>query len=264
VTAAANGDRKLTKGEFTALADLWFDKLDPDGTGALNQEQFIAKVDEILPPPEGFGPGGRGPQNDGARPDGGRPGGGPRRFPGPALFAAADGNKDGSLARAELRTTFDNWFSGWDTEKSGSLNEETLRNGLNAVLPRPDFGGPDRRGGGRGPGRPGSNGGLKVKGVELDPLVAAADADKPLLSKLLAVPALRTRYVGYVRDIAEKQLDWKKLGPLVTKYQALIKADVIADTRKLYSSDEFPPDAVRAFVEGRRAFLLSSTPGRGQ
>jgi hypothetical protein len=69
-----------------------------------------------------------------------------------------------------------------------------------------------------------------VKGVELDPLVAANDPTKPLLSKLLAVPALQTRYLGYVRDIADKWLDWEKLGPLARQYQSLIAEDVKTDT----------------------------------
>ena len=38
--------------------------------------------------------------------------------------------------------------------------------------------------------------------AELDPLVGLDDATKPLRSKLLAVPALRERYLSYVRDIA--------------------------------------------------------------
>jgi hypothetical protein len=44
-------------------------------------------------------------------------------------------------------------------------------------------------------------------GVELDPLVGADDTSRPLRSKLLAVPALRARYLKYVRDIAERWLD---------------------------------------------------------
>jgi hypothetical protein len=35
-------------------------------------------------------------------------------------------------------------------------------------------------------------------------------------------PHSRTRYLGYVRAIATKWLDWKTLQPLVTRYQALI------------------------------------------
>jgi hypothetical protein len=83
-----------------------------------------------------------------------------------------------------------------------------------------------------------------------------------LRSRLLAVPALRTRYMTYVRDIAEKQLDWKKLEPIVRARQALIAADVKTDGRKLYSTEAFTTDvsegenSLQAFVEKRRAFLL--------
>src|SRR5207344_1215741 len=62
---------------------------------------------------------------------------------------------------------------------------------------------PDRPGGPGGPGGPGADAAPKVDGVKLDPLVAANDPAKPMLSKLLAVPALRARYLGYVRDIAQ-------------------------------------------------------------
>lgn len=97
------------------------------------------------------------------------------------------------------------------------------------------------------PGGPGFGGaGARVNGVELDPLVAANDASKPLLSKLLAVPALRTRYLGYVHDIAEKWLDWRRLGPLVERCQAVITADVQADTRKLDSTGSFFNGATNA------------------
>ena len=79
----------------------------------------------------------------------------------------------------------------------------------------------------------------RVEGVKLDPLLAANDPNKPLISKLLAVPALKARYLGYVRDIAEKWLDWNKLGPIAEKYHSLIAAEVKADTRKLDSTEDF-------------------------
>jgi hypothetical protein len=95
-------------------------------------------------------------------------------------------------------------------------------------------------------------------GVDLDPLVGLDDASKPLRSKLLAVPALRERYLGYVREIAERWLDWKTLEPLVRQYQGLIAEDVKVDTRKLYSYDQFESDVheLKGFVDRRRAFLL--------
>src|SRR5690606_4725894 len=85
-----------------------------------------------------------------------------------------------------------------------------------------------------GPGmrrRPGAGGG----GVDLDPLTGADNPQRPLLHRLLAVPELREKYLGYVREIAERWLDWKTLGPIAQEYQARIADLVKADTRKLYS-----------------------------
>jgi len=102
--------------------------------------------------------------------------------------------------------------------------------------------------------------------AELDPLVGLDDATKPLRSRLLAVPALRERYLRYVRDIAERWLDWNTLEPLVRQYQGLIAADVKTDTRKLYTFDAFEQDvsasthSLKNFVDRRRAFLLQRKP----
>jgi hypothetical protein len=128
----------------------------------------------------------------------------------------------------------------------------------------PPGGPPDggRRGGPPGgfPGGPGGGrGGPGGGGVTLDPLSGADNVARPLLFKLLAVPALRTRYLGYVRDIADRWLDWKTLEPLVTQYQALIAADVKADTRKLSDMAGFESAAadLKKFADDRRAFLLN-------
>lgn len=111
---------------------------------------------------------------------------------------------------------------------------------------------------GRGPGGPGGPGG---GGPELDPLVGLNDSGKPLRSKLLAVPALRERYLKYVREISTKWLDWKTLGPLVQGYQVLIDDDVKRDTKKLESYEEFvngiagPTRSLKYFAERRSAVL---------
>jgi hypothetical protein len=145
-------------------------------------------------------------------------------------------------------------------------------------------GGPGGPGGDRGPGggRPGDRGGDFVfgrpgggpgggGGVTLDPLVGMDDARKPLRSKLLAVPGLRAKYLAYVKEIADKSLDWKALGPVVAQYRALIEAEVAADTRKLEPTSAFvsaTADAVdpargergrgmplKAFADQRRKYL---------
>ncbi len=100
--------------------------------------------------------------------------------------------------------------------------------------------------------------------MNLDPLQAMSDPSKPLASKLLAVPGLRAKYLDYVRNIATKWLDWNRLGPLVARYQALIDADVRADTRKLDSYEAFlaGPGVLGDFAGRRRAVLLERTSER--
>jgi hypothetical protein len=79
------------------------------------------------------------------------------------------------------------------------------------------------------------------------------------------VPAWRARYLAYVRDIAQRWLDWKKLEPMVNEYRALIAEDVKADTRKLYSYEAFETglagseNSLQSFVTRRREFLLKVT-----
>ena len=93
----------------------------------------------------------------------------------------------------------------------------------------------------------------------LDPLVGLDDTSKPLRSKLLAVPALRAKYLAYTKEIATKWLDWKTLGPLVEKHRALIEGDVKTDTRKLDTNEAFEAgvEALRTFAEKRRAAVLN-------
>jgi spore coat protein CotH len=123
------------------------------------------------------------------------------------------------------------------------------------------------------------HGGSSRTGVELDPLVGDGSERMPLRSRLLAVPALRAKYMAYVRQIAQESLDWKKIGPKISQYRALIMESVKTDTRKLDSLEEFldataaerPADddvairnrSLRFFFEERRAFLLKATAEEG-
>jgi hypothetical protein len=107
---------------------------------------------------------------------------------------------------------------------------------------------------------------LALVRADLDPLVGLDDASKPLRSRLLAVPTLRQQYLAYVREIAEDWLDWEHVEPLLGGYRNLIAADVVRDTRKLFSTESFteefdgPRDSLKSFVDARREFLLDSLP----
>ena len=96
-------------------------------------------------------------------------------------------------------------------------------------------------------------------GATLDLLVGLDDQSKPLRSKLLAVPALRAKYLQYCRDIATKWLDAKAFGAVATAFHERIAADVRMDTRKLISTEQFETslEELKAFVEARRAFVLA-------
>jgi len=134
-------------------------------------------------------------------------------------------------------------------------------------------GGPGGRGGPGGFGGFGGFGGGS-NGVSLSPLVNENDSSRALASRLLAVPALKERYLGYVEDIATKWLDWDRLGPLVQKNRELIAEVVAQDTKKLSTTEEFLAGtadeatrdsgviSLRNFADGRRAYLLDFLANR--
>jgi len=277
--ADTSSDAKLDHGELAALAAIWFEKIDSEKEGKLTKARFTSGLGAALLSPRDADTGSeRAP----------RTADGPSNFIRDGLFAAADLDQDGSLTQDELKKRLASWFDEWDEEKAGALDERTLANGLRAAFPRPGGsgfprgfpGGPGGPGGfPDGPGGPGGFPGGRGGGqagpqsVELDPLVGQNDASKPLLAKLLAVPALRERYLAYVRDVAENWLDWQKLGPIATEYHELIAADVEADTRKLDSTEAFLQGleesastgggrariGIKAFADQRRAYLLEKT-----
>ncbi len=112
--------------------------------------------------------------------------------------------------------------------------------------------------------------------IDLDLFAGADDPGKPLLNRLMLVPELKEKYLGYVRSITEKWLDWERIGPLAASYQALIAADVQADNRKLGSTEQFtagvtedvpesfggpiaaPGMSLKTFVEKRRAYIVGA------
>jgi spore coat protein CotH len=134
------------------------------------------------PPGNGAGPGGRGfpggfPfRNGGEGPagvaSGPGPGGGafgfgpgapgPGEF-GPSLFLApvflhqGDTDGDGRLSAVEFGSLGEKWFTAWDSNRTGQLDADKLRDGLNSTLTPPGMGGagdPREPGRSEGPGGP--------------------------------------------------------------------------------------------------------------
>jgi spore coat protein CotH len=120
----------------------------------------------------------------------------------------------------------------------------------------------ERRGRGRGPGRGGPGRGGQGGGMTQAPLAFADDpGTRPVIARILAVPAWRAEYLETLREIAEVQLAWNTLGPRVDAYRELIEADVIRDPflgdrtaflRSLYGDDQ----SLKSLAAERRRFLL--------
>ena len=217
--------------------------------------------------PGGFPPGGFPP--DGVGPPGGFPPDGPGGFPPDGPNGPPNGplQGGGNLPPGVRNNPQDNF----PDRGPGGFGGQG-RQGRQGNFPPGGFG---------GQGRPGmmAQGG----GVELDPLYGLDDTRKPLRSRLLAVPALKARYLQYVKTIATESLDWKQLGPVVAQYRTLIAPEIKTDTHKLESYEEFlkvTADAIaatsepaarrgpmgamslREFADKRRKYLLNYTPGK--
>ena len=103
------------------------------------------------------------------------------------------------------------------------------------------------------------------------PTTNFGDPDYPLLTQLLDSSAGirgRSAYFAHLRDMLEEQWDWTVIGGLVQQYQALIEQDIIADTKKLYTTQQFYDNVtqdvaignrtscgLQPFVVNRRAYL---------
>jgi hypothetical protein len=71
------------------------------------------------------------------------------------VLQQADLDHNDKVSASELQKLGEKWWQEWDVEKTGSLTEEQLGNGLVKAFPMPPgFGGPGRGPGGPGPGRP--------------------------------------------------------------------------------------------------------------
>jgi hypothetical protein len=165
---------------------------------------------------------------------------------------------DGVLRFLAVEVALVNSDGYWTRASDYSLYRDVT--GKFHVIPHDVNEGLGGEGGGGGFGFGGFGGG----GAQLDPLVSINDSSKPLRSKLLAVPALRQKYLGYVRDIATRWLDWNAIEPMLKSAHDLIAAEVRVDTRKLYDTRGFeaglaPTGTLKTFIDGRRAYLLKAT-----
>ena len=131
----------------------------------------------------------------------------------------------------------------------------------------PVGGGKSTESGGSGGGSPS----VVYRAEVLTPLRGAGVKNRPLLAKLLAVPALRDRYLVAMYELTEKWLQWSVLGPLAQEYRNRITAEVKQETHAPTSYARFVQQldqdaalaggsedatSLKTFVTTRHAYLL--------
>ena len=84
----------------------------------------------------------------------------------------------------------------------------------------------------RGPGGPGG-------GVATSPLQGASRQDRPLLHRLLEVPAWRERYLANLRQLATTVMSDDVLGKRIAAWQTMIDPTVKGDVHSLFGYEAF-------------------------
>ena len=74
--------------------------------------------------------------------------------------------------------------------------------------------------------------------VNLHPDYDTNDPNLPLMNKILTIPFVRERYLAHFKTIIEEWMDWGRVGPIVTNWDNLIRNEVQADNKKIYSFSE--------------------------
>ena len=98
-----------------------------------------------------------------------------------------------------------------------------------------------------------TNGGYTAQTIKtLDPLFNTNSLSHPLLSRLVTQPSIRDTYAAHIRTLLDEVFDWNILGPLVTQYQTLIDAEVLADPKKLYTYNDFLQNITQDVVIGNK------------
>ena len=126
-------DEALSREEMVALADAWFDKIDPQKAGTVTKDQLFERLGAVGQAPPGA------PADYQAG-----------KVLGPGLLKATDVNRDGSLSREELRTTFAQWFDKWGGGAGEPIDANQVMDGLGTIyppLPGASFGGESGPGG---------------------------------------------------------------------------------------------------------------------
>lgn len=95
--------------------------------------------------------------------------------------------------------------------------------------------------------------------ASLSPVQGSTGTNRPVLSKLLAVPELRQRYLAHMRTVLEESFHPSVMTPMINRYHQLTAAHIAADTKKSFTMAQYTNSlvALRTFVTNRYRFLTN-------
>lgn len=153
--ADTNKDGKMSLEEFKVAASKLFKEAGGDDKKPVAEAELIDTINRLMPVPKGFGdfkfpapPKGFGPGRPFAQ----------------AIMKQGGAGADKKLTREQFLTGAEKWFQKYDKDKSGSLDEKELIEGINQSMPPPEFGVPP--GFGPGPALPKTDPPAKDKAKE--------------------------------------------------------------------------------------------------
>jgi hypothetical protein len=86
---------------------------------------------------------------------------------------------------------------------------------------------------------PGADPGDTQSMIQADPFLMSDTTSRPLIRRLLGVPAFRAAYLAHYRTLSDGALDPAILEARVLAYQALIRESVRTDPNRLYAYEDF-------------------------
>lgn len=116
---------------------------------------------------------------------------------------------------------------------------------------------------------------LGAQGLKrMDPFYDGGTSLRRPLERTWQIPQWRERYLAHFRTMLDDWFSWSVVGPIATKYHKMLEPHVKADTKKLYTTQQFYDNltkdivvrdccgsytipGLQSFMDTKRAFLLS-------
>ncbi len=95
--------------------------------------------------------------------------------------------------------------------------------------------------------------------TSLSPVEGTSNANRPVISNLLAIPELRQRYLAHLRTVLAESFNLAALSPVIEQYRALSVAAIASDTKKSFTMTTYSNEltSLKSFIQKRYSYLTN-------